>query len=242
MAPPAHSSSAADTGDAGDRASESAASTATAVVPERIANMGNAAREPRSEGVTQERGGLCLDDVNEHGIPMLPEEDSPLSSSTDLPDPLDHCHEDNGWSDWDAKRSYEIERVVSAQRKGSGWSLMVKWKGYPIPTPESLSTILQQTNHPDILKEIDQCKQDYYALNPSSDPTTEGMEEGDQKRPEPTRVLPTRTRSKPDHFVYSVRAHSPWSPQTRAGTIRCVRKKLSLSNQAKSLLMADRLT
>ena len=185
---------------------------------------------------------MPVPDVNEHGIPMLPEEDSPLSSSTDFPDPLDHCHEDNGWSDWDAKRSYEIERVVSAQRKGSGWSLMVKWKGYPIPTPESLSTILQQTNHPDILKEIDQCKQDYYALNPSSDPTTEGMEEGDQKRPEPTRVLPTRTRSKPDHFMYSVRAHSLWSPQTRAGTIRCVRKKLSLRNQAKSLLMADRLT
>jgi len=52
----------------------------------------------------------------------------------------------NGWDDSgddykaDPSKEYQIERIVSAYRSGRGWKLMVKWAGYPDPTPEPLCT------------------------------------------------------------------------------------------------------
>ena len=42
--------------------------------------------------------------------------------------------------------------------------MQVKWVGYPDPTPEPLYQILQQTNHPDVLANIERCKADHLLL------------------------------------------------------------------------------
>ena len=50
----------------------------------------------------------------------------------------------------------------------SSRSELVKWEGYPDTTPEPLWKILKQTNHPDILRDIKQCKEDFYLQHPNA--------------------------------------------------------------------------
>ena len=61
----------------------------------------------------------------------------------------------------DPDKVYEVERIVRAERVGAGWRLHVLWKGYPEATPEPLHKVLKCTQHPEILAEIERCKQDY---------------------------------------------------------------------------------
>ena len=51
--------------------------------------------------------------------------------------------DDNGWASYheDPTQLYEIESIVSATRVGGGWSLGVKWKGYPQSTDVALSRL-----------------------------------------------------------------------------------------------------
>ena len=104
---------------------------------------------------------MLLPDVNERGLPLIPEselEDEIASAPPAVVErPLD-----------DADAEYPIERIVSATRVGGGWSLQVKWENYPDTTPEPLWKILKQTNHPDILRDIERCKSDYFLQHPSA--------------------------------------------------------------------------
>lgn len=80
--------------------------------------------------------------------------------------PADASQDDDGWASWRPERLYEIERITRAYRQGSGWRVVVKWKDNPETTPERLSSILRQTQHPDILKEIEEAKRRYLDENP----------------------------------------------------------------------------
>ena len=100
---------------------------------------------------------LLLPDINEQGLPMIPEDEDEVDDTiAPAPEPLDLDGED------------PIERIVSAVKVGRGWSLQVKWEGYPDTTKEPLWRITSQTNHPDILRDIERCKQDYYLQHPSA--------------------------------------------------------------------------
>jgi hypothetical protein len=116
---------------------------------------------------------LPTPDVNEHGLPMMPQSDD--TGPPPVPEPTS--------TDWDPEESFEIDRIVSAVRLGRGWQLQVKWKGYQDTTPEPLSKILKQTNHPDILRDIARCKDDYYLMHPSArDADERDFDTGDRSR------------------------------------------------------------
>ena len=99
-------------------------------------------------------------------------------------------------------KEYEIERIVSATRVGRGWVLQVKWKGYPDATPEPLGKVMRQTNHPDILSQIEKCKTDYLA----SHPTVRDIPEHHDRAttPTPGARSSARDRRQTKHFVFSV--------------------------------------
>ena len=133
--------------------------------------------------------------------------------SAELPAPAALTGDGDGWATWTSDTRYEIERIVSATRVGSGWRLVVKWKGYPDSTPERLQSILRQVHgHPDILAQIEQCKADYLSQHPTvrdvleqqgetDDPATLGDSTPDVQ---PTRQQPHRERQPPTHFMFSV--------------------------------------
>ena len=93
-----------------------------------------------------------------------------------------------------------IDRILSAKRVGSGWTLSVSWKGYPDPTSEALSSILKDTQHPEVLADIARCQNEYLAQHPSE--RADFRE--DVPRPEPTRVQPGRARNRPSNFTFAV--------------------------------------
>ena len=79
---------------------------------------------------------------------------------------------------------------------------MVKWVGYPDPTPEALSKIQQQAagSHPDIIRQIAECKAAYLAGRP--DNTIEET----PAVPEPTRIQPARDRQQARRFMFTLDA------------------------------------
>ena len=101
---------------------------------------------------------LLLPDVNESGLPMMPETQTaggppvtPVASAS-----------------WDPAQRFEIEDIVGATRVGGGWQLQVKWKGYPDATKEPLWRVTSSTKHPDILSAIKRCQDDYNTSHPSA--------------------------------------------------------------------------
>ena len=144
---------------------------------------------------------MPIPEVGEHGLPTFGndvgadgEAGTPTPANSSLADPM-------GWVTYDDSTLYEIERIVSASRVGRGWQFMVKWKGYPDPTPEPLWKILRDTNHPDILAQIEQCKEDFLAANPSARALGQLPE---PEVPEPTRVQPGRARVAPERLILSL--------------------------------------
>jgi hypothetical protein len=179
---------------------------------------------------------MPLPDVNEYGLPLMPvAEVAPAPAQPPLPNIEDI--DDNGWSTYhqDPSRTYEIERIVSARRKGGGWSLMVKWVGYPTPTPEPLSAILSQTNNPEILREIERCKADYIACNPG-EAVTESTS-GSEPEVLPTRVLPTRMRSRTDRLMFQV-----YGAVDCRAEYRRLARGLQYQSLAQSFFMVDQLS
>ena len=129
---------------------------------------------------------------------MVPDGDAVAPTSTEeapapvpfMADPSDPVAE------YSPDKEYEIDRVVSAEHVGGGWRLRVKWAGFDNHvTPEPLHKILRQTNHPDILQQIEQCKQAYLAEHPSVHPAVDH-----RPTPAPTRVQPVRDRAR--RFVF----------------------------------------
>ena len=86
--------------------------------------------------------------------------------------------------------------------------MFVKWVGFDDDhaTPEAMSKILKQTNHPEILEQIEQCKEAYYAAHPSEKADDERETEPPRARPEPTRVMPPRERSVPRRLILNITA------------------------------------
>ena len=103
---------------------------------------------------------------------------------------------------WAKDTEYEIENIVSARRLAGGWQLQVKWKGYPDPTPEPLSKILKQTNHPDVLADIEKSKAAYLLQHPSEPPSL--PESRVVPLNDPSRVQPSRRKQRPHLFAYHV--------------------------------------
>ena len=125
--------------------------------------------------------------------------DSPSHPSDEIPVMPARPVDPMGWDTWTPQREYRIERIVSASKIGGGWRLMVKWEGYPDPTPEGLQRILKQVRgEPSILADIERCKADYIALHPerSSDPPIR------DESSEPTLVRPQRDKHRPDYFEF----------------------------------------
>ena len=138
---------------------------------------------------------MPLPSVTEEGRLRLAPCEAPLAVA---PQPLSLVDDANGWASWTSATVYEIERIVSAKYQGGGWSLMVKWKDYPDATPEPLHKVLKQTNHPGILSDIERCKEDFYAQNPSARRIDVG----------PAVEVPRRTtgreRHRTDHLIFSL--------------------------------------
>jgi len=108
-----------------------------------------------------------------------------------------------GWKSYTTDTYYEIERIVSAERLPGGWRVMVKWQGYPDPTPEPLSKVLRDTQSPEILLQIEQCKNEYLAKHPSARTMLE-REAVVAEPPRPTRVQPNRARAQTDKFTFMI--------------------------------------
>ena len=92
---------------------------------------------------------------------------------------------------------YLIERILRAERKGSGWQLTVKWVGYDEVTYEPLSRIVADTRgDPDIARQIRECQEAYLIEHPSLDtddvPFTEVTNHLPKTVTVPTRVQPIR--------------------------------------------------
>ena len=121
---------------------------------------------------------LLLPDVNEAGIPMVPEtQTDEMPAPTPTVEPVDA----NGWDRWkeDPAQRFEIEDIVGATRVGRGWQLQVKWKGYPDATKEPLWRITSSTKHPDILAAIKRCQDDYNASYPDARGTDDEVRNSD---------------------------------------------------------------
>ena len=69
--------------------------------------------------------------------------------------------------------------------------------------------ILKQTNHPEILEQIEQCKEAYYAAHPSEKADDEREAEPPRARPEPTRVVPSRERNVPRRLILNISTAPP---------------------------------
>lgn len=112
---------------------------------------------------------LPVPEITDQGLPTI--EPRRVPTAGEVP-PTSTPDDPNGWGSWerDPSAQYEIEKIVGAEKKGGGWRLSVKWKGYPEPTPEPLARILRHTRHADILADIERCKRDYLAKNPTAVP------------------------------------------------------------------------
>lgn len=144
--------------------------------------------------------------VDLQGRTVLPEEDGlpPSEAAPDDPSTPDGPGMTGDWSGWTPDRVYEIDRITSACPVGSGWRVMVKWKGYDEATPEKLSHILKETQNPDILKQIEECKQRYWDEHPR-DRHLAPPDTGAGPQPSgPAADRPRRERSKVDRFQFAL--------------------------------------
>ena len=146
---------------------------------------------------------LLVPDVLPNGLPSLvPVEPPPDPSVPDSWQPVDP-----------SEPTYEIERIVSAEPRGSGWTLQVKWKGYDEITPEPLGRILRDIRgHEGLLTEIDQCKADYYLKNPKKAPA----EEDQGNPPAPSRVQPSRPKKNTPYVFHVCEGSELPDPPTRS--------------------------
>ena len=133
--------------------------------------------------------------------------------------PSENIPHDRAYVEWSADTQYEIDRIVRAERLGKDrWRLFVKWVGFDDDhvTPEAMSKVLKQTNHPEILEQIEQCKAAYYAAHPAEKVEDEKETEPFRARPEPTRVMPSRERGVPRRMILNIAPTYPGDSQWMA--------------------------
>ena len=121
---------------------------------------------------------LPLPEVDAHGRVVVRHRGSAMGESpAAAPATAQDSHDDE---------RFEIERIVRAEKRGNGWTLYVKWEGFPEVTSEPLSRIVRDTQHPAVLKQIEECQAAYLLEHPPREPEPEAP------RPLPTRVQPDR--------------------------------------------------
>ena len=178
---------------------------------------------------------LPVPTVGEHGLPVIDETTGPMQKEApqahELADPL-------GWASPATETYYEIERIVSAARVGRGWRFQVKWVGYPDPTPEPLWKILRDTKNPEILTQIDQCKEDYLASNPSERAMLD-REKEEIPRPTATRVQPKRNATEKFTFAVFGILDSTWDVTGTCLALKHLRRTARQRNRALLQLRAD---
>ena len=168
--------------------------------------------------------------VDSRGLPVVDNDDDTPAGADPLVAQQPPADDPNGWASWTPQTEYTIERIVSASKVGGGWRLMVKWEGYPDPTPEPLGQILRTVRDPHLLEQIEQCKQDHLLQNPQSRAgdladTADTAGESDKSA---RRTLPSRARSVTQRLILHI--SSVRVPETiiaavdrmhRAVTARC---------------------
>ena len=144
---------------------------------------------------------LPVPTVDNRGIPLIPTD----SEATEhIPTPAPAAPPVDFGTTWDASEKFEVERIVSAHRVGGGWKVSVKWAGYSDLTEEPLSRVKHDVrHHPDLLRQIDQCKEDYLDRFPKEREAMERTQEP-PPAPEPTRVQPKRERARTKPFMFSL--------------------------------------
>ena len=139
------------------------------------------------------------------------------------------------WLSWSAAPKYDIDKILSARRVGRGWTLQVRWKGYPDPTPEPLSGILRDTQNHEVLADIARCQAEYLAQNPSerADFTA------DEVRPQPTRVQPARAGKEPTIFAINGVSDSVAQTQLTSQGLRALSRASKLRSRALKSFIHD---
>ena len=185
-------------------------------------------------------GQPVVESAHDDGTPIgtSVERDETTAQETAQPPP---AGDDNGWSAWtaDPSQEYEIETIVSAKRVGSGWRLLVKWKGYPTPTEEPLSRIVSQTAHPDLLADIERCKQEYHASQVMANQAPRRVNAPVKQAP--SRVQPLRERDAPKRFLFHLSSEPDDAASraiTRSGFAR-YREHLVAMKGAASMCLPD---
>jgi hypothetical protein len=107
---------------------------------------------------------------------------------------------------------YLIERILRAERKGSGWQLTVKWVGYDEVTYEPLSSIVADTSgDPEIARQIRECQEAYLVEHPDADVIDDSITKktGHNLPLEfPTRVQPDRAAKSTSHDLHDQTLHA----------------------------------
>ena len=167
--------------------------------------------------------------VDDRGIPIIPL-DSEATTHTPAPSPTEPTV-DFGTT-VAADRKYDIERIVGAYRVSNGWKLVVKWEGYPDTTNEPASRVQHDVrSNPELLKQIEQRKQDYLDQHPKERELLE-KPAPELPRPQPTRVQPTRARNKAKHFMFHLQpAASNHTHQEAIATLTAYAAYLNYRNR-----------
>ena len=84
----------------------------------------------------------------------------------------------------DPDQVYEIDRILRATKVGGKYILWVKWRGYQDPTPVPRAQLLQDTNNPALLLEIDEAVSRYreeklLAADDEDEPEPEEIDDAD---------------------------------------------------------------
>ena len=164
----------------------------------------------------------------------LPIVDDPDSTPQRVRQPTDYTI-------WHDDTRYEIERVLSAERIGSGWRLKVKWKDYPDPTPEPLWRILRDCTDQTVLADIEQAQANYDAEHPTAR-TVLDHEAYEPAAPQPTRVQPTRVRQPVNRTMFAICSldDMPYTDAEGASaSMRALLREARARNSALSLMTPD---
>ena len=164
-----------------------------------------------------------LYDADSHGLVFAPDvarqrsyvRVDPVSLEEDAPPP-----NDDG--------TYDIDGILSARKIKNRWHVMVKWRGYAIPTEESRVHMYENCTDPEVLAQIDQCVMRARGLDqdmpaPEYDTLADDSDSGDEldagnDAGEFTQVLVLQTQSSlaPQQRIHAIqylrayRSLNPW--------------------------------
>ena len=117
----------------------------------------------------------------------------------------------------DPDKLYGIDKILRATKVGGKYILWVKWRGYQDPTPVPRAQLLQDTNNPALLTEIDEAVARYRDEKRLAEDDEDEPEHDDHDAPDDPREPELLTGRVP-------RIHRPpvrYNP-SNGDTLRCV--------------------